>query len=269
MFWQLVRPEYESDYENSYINGSLEHPFGLPGVECTSCDATWGSNRILPYSLPQELCEGNRFRSRWPISDTTHKTMRDEIAHALEERGYKVDGLQPGDDFQPAYLDIPSWPSADFLWCSLGSVVVAERIENLLTNASVTGAVFCPVTLRRVGKRSANLPPPVPNTGEPEDIINEVELLESVDKVGQYYEMIITAKSQRPPGAEVYRICAACGREIYNSETRRLVMRPDMWRGDGVFFLATTLWIVVTEAVKQILEAASATNVNFVPLASG
>jgi hypothetical protein len=35
-FWRLEHPDYDNDYTHSYVNGSLEHPFGLPGfiVRC-------------------------------------------------------------------------------------------------------------------------------------------------------------------------------------------------------------------------------------------
>jgi hypothetical protein len=57
--------------------------------------------------------------------------------------------------------------------------------------------------------------------------------------------------------------CASCGRTSFDHERRRLVMSPEMWRGDDVFRLATTLWIVVTDAVRRLLEGLGATNVVF------
>jgi hypothetical protein len=41
-FWRIFNPDYESDYQHSYINGGLEHPFGMPGIECDVCHQTWG-----------------------------------------------------------------------------------------------------------------------------------------------------------------------------------------------------------------------------------
>jgi hypothetical protein len=31
-FWRIRSPEYEFDYKDSYVNGSLEHPFDLPDM---------------------------------------------------------------------------------------------------------------------------------------------------------------------------------------------------------------------------------------------
>ena len=68
-FWRLEAPEYDSDYRQTYINGSLEHPFGLPGVRCDVCQQTWGGSRILPFECPaslrghRNLTDGGRFHS--------------------------------------------------------------------------------------------------------------------------------------------------------------------------------------------------------------
>jgi hypothetical protein len=43
-------------------------------------------------------------------------------------------------------------------------------------------------------------------------------------------------------------------------------MLPEMWKGEQIFLLATTLWIVITDPVKQIIEGAGTTNVEFVSL---
>jgi len=36
-----------------------------------------------------------------------------------------------------------------------------------------------------------------------------------------------------------------------------------MWNGQDVFFLATTLWIIITDRVKALLEPLRPTNVSF------
>jgi hypothetical protein len=117
--------------------------------------------------------------------------------------------------------------------------------------------------LRKVGKREAKLPPPIPSTGEPEDIIKEVSLLSQPDVVGPYYELVILTESDYPPGGKPVSICSGCGRETINNETRKLIMLPSMWRGRDIFFLATTLYIVVTDRLRQGLRELGATNVEF------
>ena len=52
--------------------------------------------------------------------------------------------------------------------------MVAERIKDLFLSSCGDDIAVCPIILRKIGRREANLPTPMPSTGEPEDIINEV-----------------------------------------------------------------------------------------------
>ena len=132
-FWKLDHPDYDSDYRFSYINGSLAHPFGMPGIRCEACGSTWGGSRILPYESPVKLRRRKHLTNRWPITLEEHKSLKEKVRDALQKAGYvDVPELFPGDDFQPCYLDVPSKPRADFLWSSLGSVVVSQRVKTLL-----------------------------------------------------------------------------------------------------------------------------------------
>ena len=40
-------------------------------------------------------------------------------------------------------------------------------------------------------------------------------------------------------------------------------MVPEMWKGDSIFFLATTLYVVITDKVWQLLARDRPTNVIF------
>ena len=262
-FWKLTQPEYNSDYDHSLINGSLEHPFGMPGVNCSVCGATWGGSRILAVTCPEGLSEQKEIKDRWPISLDAHKTLQELALSELAENGVKMEALRPGDSFQPAYLDVPSRPRADFLWSSLGSVLVSQRVRNVLEHSELNDVNFCEVIMRKVGKREARFPAPVTASGEPEDLITELPLLENLDGVERYYEMIILKESRYPPGGTPRSICEGCGRPDVDNTTRRIVMTPEMWQGDSIFFLATTLYVIVTEPVKQLLESIGSSNVVF------
>ena len=260
-FWRLSHPAYESDYLHSHINGTLEHPFRLPGVRCDVCGATWAGSRILPFECPASMRDRAYLRESWPIDLETHKSLQAEVRAELEALDIAVSRLQPGDDFQPAYLDVPSTPKADFLWCNIGSVVVSSRVRQELELLHVTDVAFCEVRLRKIGNRAPELQPPVPSSGEPEDVINEVPLLAQVDGVGPYFEMIILSESGYPPGGEPAAVCEDCGRESIDSEARKLMMLPSMWKGADIFFMATTLHIVITERVMESLRELGVTNI--------
>jgi len=185
------------------------------------------------------------------------------LISVLPIKGQPFAALRPGDDFQPCFLDVPSRPRADFLWPSLGSLVVSERIRNILVTCWPDDIVACPVGLRKIGKREAKLPPPIPVTGEPEDMISEVPLLADVSEIGSYFEILIQKESNYPPGGTPVRTCAGCGRPDVDNSTRELRMTPEMWKGDHVFFLATTLYVIITDAVREQLEGLRPTNVIF------
>lgn len=263
VFWRLTAPDYDSDYRDSYINGSLEHPFGLPGVKCGSCRSTWGGSRILPLEAPPALRGEKLLQDRWPVSTDRHRELQSRVREEFAKQGITVERLYPGDDFQPCYLDVPSRPRADFLWCSPESVVVSERVRGLLETLRIADVALCQVTLRKVGRREAHLPPPMPPTGEPEDIIDSVPLASEADTVGPYWEMIVLHESGYPTGGEPVRVCRDCGRETIDYKRRKLNMLPSMWRGQNIFLMATTLYIIVTDALKRELERIGPTNVLF------
>jgi Protein of unknown function (Gmx_para_CXXCG) len=262
-FWRVNHPNYNSDYAHTFMNGALDHPFSLPGVNCPVCKQSWGGSRILPYQCPESLRRRKEIRNSWPISLAEHKKLQMEVLIALRGEGFKIDSLEPGDSLQPCYLDAPSRPRADFLWSSIGSLVVSHRIKDLFEKHAIAEIEFAKVELRKVGKREARLPPPIPVSGEPEDLINETPLLTDTSKIGPYYELIILNESGYPPGRAPKSICSGCGRPDVDDRRRRIVMTPEMWKGDKIFFLATTLYVIVTNELKELLERNNPTNVIF------
>jgi hypothetical protein len=266
-FWRLHHPDYSSDYADTHINGELEHPFALPGVRCEDCGQTWGGTRVLPYELPADLQSLEQLRNGSPISGRDHAHLRERVLDALRAAGASITDVRVGAIFQPAYLDVPSRPEADFLWSGLGSVVVSQRIRDAMVAADITGCVFVRVIPRRIGKRKATRRPPMPSTGEPEDLITELEQAGAPLQTPPYYELVVTGESKYPSGAEPESTCELCGREAYDRDARTLMMEPDMWKGQDVFFLATTLWIIVTDPLKMLLQALQPTNVAFLPMA--
>lgn len=262
-FWRIKSPDYESDYKDSYINGSVEHPFGLPGVQCDVCNDTWGGSRILTFECPDSFRSHKNINDAWPISRFEHMNLQKDIMATLQIDGTPFVELRPGDDFQPCFLDVPSRPCADFLWSTLGSLIVSERIKNALIDSCSDDIAVCPVTLRKISKREAKLPTPIPSTGEPEDIIDEVPILEDKSEVGPYFEILLLKESGYPPGGTPINICSGCKRPDVDNSTRELRMTPEMWKGGDIFFLATTLYIVITDKLRERLESFRPTNVVF------
>jgi len=262
-FWKIEPLEYESDYHDKYINGSLEHPYGLPPVECDVCGQTWGSNRVLSYQCPLSIRDNKQIKSGWPVSVDEYRSLEKRLLSELEKDGIKNAWLKPGDTLQPCYLDIPSKPVADFLWPSMISMVVSERIKDFLLEQCHNDIETCPVVLRKVGKRDSKIPPLIPASGEPEDMIDEITETIADDRIGTYFEICIKAKSGLPPGTDLGMICPSCKRRKIDNSRREIRMTEGMWKGNNIFFLATTLYVIITDDIKRMLECLRPTNVVF------
>jgi hypothetical protein len=260
-FWQIYSPDYESDYQHSYINGCLEHPFGMPGIECDGCHQTWGGGRILPFDCPASLRNHKNIKAGWPIPPEQHRVLQRKVQDEFSKVGISCPPLQPGDVFQPCFLDVPSKPKADFLWASVRSLVVSKRIKDLFDSMEIKEVAFCPIILRKIGKRNARLPAPIPSTGEPEDLIEEMPLLRRTDSVGPYFELIVQAKAGYRPGFEPISVCGGCGRETFRQSDKNYELLDSMWRGTDIFHTGGMLH--VTDRLKLALQKLKATNVQF------
>lgn len=253
----MQSPQYNSDQQNLRINGNLEYIYKFPTVSCFACKATYGGSRILSDSVPQQIENDQRFRNRWPIPEDEHAALQQEIASYLNKQCTSFVTFRPGDIFQPAYLDIPSRPQADFLWPNVRSFVVSERMKKLIFDDLNGDVDIIPVTLRKVGKR------PAVNGQEPSHSIqSDIHVNETIEP---YYQVLVRAESDYPKGGSPVSICPVCRHETIEDETRELVMTDAMWRGQQIFFLRTTLYVMVTETLAERIRQAEATNVSFLP----
>lgn len=262
-FWRICAPEYESDYDGTFVNGSLEHPYGLPGVRCGTCGETWGGSRVLAVACPAALRDVPELKEARPIPAQAHRQLRERVrAEILAERGHCPE-LLPGDEFQPSFLDVPSTPVADFLWASLGSLVVSDRVRPLFEQLGSETVSIEPVQPRRIGAAPPTLPAPVPESGEPDDLLTQITHVAS--EPPSYFELVVAAESDLPHGVHRRPPCPACDRTKLEG-SRELRMYDDMERGDPLFVLATSLWHVVTDPLKRELERLDPSNVRFLPL---
>ncbi len=187
-FWQLNSPGYQSDYQDANVNGEIDQDLSFPAVDCDICMMSWGwaELRSIPFECPPCL------RGEMSTPDGARTLLREEHAKLQSKvfqeaniNGIPFVDIRPGYRFPPLYLDIPSRPRADFLWPFSG-LLVSSRIRDLLVDLCRDDVVTSPVVLRKVGKRTAKLPAPIPASGEPEDIINEAALLDDPSSVGPY-----------------------------------------------------------------------------------
>lgn len=233
----------------------------MPGTKCDVCGQTWAGSRILAAAAPAVVTK--RKGDGWPLPLEQFDALRMD---AEREMGEGSPRLLPGDKFGPAVLSVPSIPRADFLWGSLGSLVVSSRMRTLLTEVCGASIRVSEMKLGKIGKREATLPAPIPQSGEPEDLMAEAEPLADRSTVGPYCEIVPTTESGWPPGGAPVAVCDGCLRQEINNETRQLKMTQAMWRGAPIFFLATTLWIIVTDETKNRILARRPTNIAFEPV---
>ena len=260
-FWKFEGTNYVSDYKTSFVNGQSEYPYRLPGVRCSVCRQYMGEGFVLPYRCPVGLHA--RFSDPADVTIEEFNLIAKKVKVAVEKQGLSGSLVQPGSILQPTFLDIASKPTADFLWPGF-SPLVSERIREKLESLKLREIAFAEVTLRKVGKKSAKLPAPIPSTGEPEDIVNEVATIEFPKTRRRYFELCVYGRSAPPPGRELLSVCAACGGKTFNwTRGGKLIMTDSMWTGVDVFVLETTAIILITDTLKQELQKLQPTNVEF------
>jgi hypothetical protein len=259
-FFRMQSPEYSSNSQDLQINGNLEYVYRLPGLTCAACGATYGGSRILSISAPPQIRNDQRFMSRWPISEVEHAALQQELAGYLEEELVSFVTFRPGDNLQPAYLDIPSKPTADFLWPNIRSFVVSERMKKMVFDELSDDVEIVPVQMRKVGK----LPLTVPVSAKT-GAIQYAEPGNPDDSIGTYYQILVRSESDYPTGGKPVSNCPLCKHKFIDDEKRQLIMKEEMWSGQQIFFLKTTLHVVVTEPLAEKIKSMQASNVDFIP----
>ena len=260
----MQSPEYSSISQDLQINGNLEYVYRLPGLTCSACGATYSGSRILSIAAPPQIRNDKRFMSRWPISDEEHATLQKELASYLEKELVPFVTFRPGDNFQPAYFDILSKPTVDFLWPNIRSFVVSEKIKRMVFDELSGDVEIVPVQLRKIGNLNVKFPPVINDSGKPEKVVDKAHNnLE--DSIGTYYQILVRSESDYPKGGAPVSICPLCKRQSIDDEQRELVMKEEMWHGQQIFFLKTTLHVVVTEPLAEKIRRAQASNVDFIP----
>jgi hypothetical protein len=259
-FFRMQSPQYSSDSQDLSINGSLEYVYRFPGVSCNACKATYGGSRILTLEAPPQILNDQRFRSRWPITEQEHAAMQQEVAAYLDTDFAAFETFKPGDNFQPAYYDSPSLPHTDFLWPNIRSFVVSARMKRMVFDELLGDVEIVPISPRKIGKRNGRTLPTAIDSESPQNHIHGPETIEP------YYQILVRSESAYPRGGSPVSVCPVCKHETIDDEKRELVMHEEMWRGQPIFLLRTTLYVVVTEAFAEKIQKFGATNVDFVPV---
>jgi len=285
-FWEMDEPSL-GDYKHTYINGKLNHPFRLPAVNCEACgESVWEFDVVLPYQCPLPLRK-NRLLTNCEaeVSMKEFRKLERDIVRQLRRDGIERPTLAPSACLQPGFLDVPASPTADFLWSDLWSgitcIIVAKRIKSLMESAGIRDIAFCPVTMRKVGRRSPKTPPRVPRSGEPEDLMNDIKSSTARNSTFYYFQLLVCAESGYPPGTEPGPVCKVCGQERQDWKSESSLSRKrwatqqkawkelthevllSVWKGSPIFRLAAQGTVLITDELKDRLQEIGATNVVF------
>ncbi|HZI11549.1 MAG TPA: double-CXXCG motif protein [Myxococcus sp.] len=129
------------------------HRWGLPGVKCHACGATWGgAGHQYPGVDLSQLPESARFESHWPVSVAELEQLRELVRPLLSPNAT----LPPGTDFGPLTGRAtgkfrPFTSQGNILW-----VVRRDALEHLQAEG-VRGLVGFPTALRFRQKDSPEL----------------------------------------------------------------------------------------------------------------
>lgn len=276
-FWELQEPP-GSDYLHVQVSGKLRHPYRLPAVDCETCGASVSHyyDVVLPIECP------TAFRNHPLLTDVDACVSVKDFKSLAKQLGITIPPktgirLLSGACLQPGILDVPSTPDDDFLWSDLWSGlsgrVVSERVRRAIENVSAFGVAFYPVTPGRIGRRSPKSSPRIPASGEPEAMMQEFKGTKEVSSVPCYFQMLVSAESKYPPGAELESTCKTCGDEekpnwrskdaAWNSLTTERI--ATLSEGLDLFRIPERGTLYVTDRIKSALENLGATNVSFRP----
>ena len=168
--------------------------------------------------------------------------------------------FRPGDILQPAYLDLPSLVNFDFLWPNIRSFVISERIKTLIFDALTDVVDIVPIHLRKLGNRQI-MPMPANDSTQPDQSFAD----DTEQTVPKFYQVLVRAESDYPKGGSPVSECPVCKHKLIEDQERELVMTEKLWGGQAIFFLKTSLHVVVTEALVEKIRAVQASNVEFIP----
>lgn len=223
--WRIKEPDYDSERQEADNNGSIEFPYGLPGVKCCG---TWASCDLLDKECPSTLRKVPELIDGWPVTPERLEEIRSELRRFPGFQDYAITDLPPGMRFLPARFDPPRVHDNDFLWPALEAPVISLRIAALLSR-------LCPNDFSGVA---------MPDHSD-------------------WILLVFKNRSLPPVERRSDKICQRCGRPNRVSAPTELTVFDEMLPAGDVFLLDTTLHILISDRLKLQLEEIGARNVKY------
>ncbi len=240
-FFALQEPNTGSDYKHTQVNGEARTTYGMPGVECSVCGRVGPlGHGTLPYRLPPALTADRHLQDRWPVPEVEWHALKDKVEAALRESQPGFEALGRFTGFPPITWKVPSRPTGDFFWAHCDGPIVSRRIADALRSLDATGFALIPVDEVRSGRRSASEDLPIPESGEPEDLLDWAT--EAREGGGGFFLRSVLTKGNLTSRMERHPACTGCG---YAETTRRKgweAWEDAIWPGEDIFHFPTTSW---------------------------
>lgn len=138
-FWQIYPPDYKSDYQNSYINGSLDHLMRFPSVDCDVCATSWGLGlRSLPYQCPESLRSKMSTAPHHSLPRAEHLALQRKLFDELLVNGRPFVDIRPGTGFLLVISTFPRGLGPIFCGLSVGCLYPSTSAMCSLRSVAIT-----------------------------------------------------------------------------------------------------------------------------------
>lgn len=203
----------------------------------------------------------------WPIPESDFAELRSSVLEALRRDHPELDQLEIGASFPPIEWEVPTRPEGKVFWAALEGPILAADLADALKSLGATGAHLIPVDGIRSGERSPEEEPPIPDSGEPEDLLDLAT--KSHDDSQNFSFLSVVAEGRLNASLREHLACPGCGFVQVDRERGWRIWQDDMSPGCDFFHYPTTLWIIVTNRVADLLRELAVKNVELIPLEPG
>lgn len=268
-FYILREPSNCSDYEFVWVNGEGGQDVLMPGVDCSVCGNTRGlEGGLLPYRLPAALEKELHELDGWPISETEHRALRERVERGLRELHPDMPPMPPGPSFPPIGWMVPSRPDGDLFWGA--GLVVSARLARALEAIDASGFALIPIDTVMVGEGSPADRPPIPTSGEPDDLVDLAT--RRLAEGEPYFVLSVLTEGSLNSRMQKQPACEGCG----YAEVKRgsvwedwEIWEDSIWPGTDTFHFPTTNYVVITERIAKVLDDLNVGNCELTPLVDG
>lgn len=208
-----------------------EHKWGLPGVKCSMCGATWGNVGLAYPSIDlSALSNEKRYRNVWPVPLEELEELRRPIRQLVGDEIY----LPPGTDFG-SLVGSAKGNFGDFAWVNSWTLLIRREVLQALKSSGVSMPIGVPAQLR-FAKRN-----------QPEFLELQIEP----------YAMLVFPPSTPQP-------CPACDRLGISLPEQIIVEEPSIPTDVDLFRARNfTTIILATERFMEATQSLKLTDISF------